>query len=116
MDTLLTLLAVAGGAGAAWHLLRAALRFLEGGAHGIFAGEMERTHARRGDLTSLEEQRREREAARRASRRAALVALGWLALLAVPSLTPWPRRVFAAYSVVWLGPLARWHRAGRGAG
>lgn len=109
MDTLLNLLAVAGGVGAAWHLVRAASRFLRGGVVGVVAEEMGRTHARRGDLTGLEERRRERDAARRESWRAAAEALGWVALLAAPVLTPWPRRIYAAYIVVWLGPLApRW--------
>ncbi|NIP82562.1 MAG: Cmx/CmrA family chloramphenicol efflux MFS transporter, partial [Gemmatimonadetes bacterium] len=51
MTTVTSLLAVAGVAAAAWHLVRAAFRFLRAGATGIWADEMGRTHARRGDLT-----------------------------------------------------------------
>jgi hypothetical protein len=107
VNTLLNLLAVAGGVGAAWHLVRAAFRFLRGGALGVVAEEMERTHARHGDLTALEERRRERDRARRSSRQWGLAALGWLALLAVPSFTPWPRLIYAGYAAVWIGPVAR---------
>ncbi len=107
MNTLLNLLAVAGGVGAAWHLVRAALRFLRGEATGVVAEELERTHARHGDLTALDERRRERDAARKAGRWAGLAALGWLVLLTAPSFTPWPRALYAGYSVVWIGPAVR---------
>lgn len=107
MSTLLNLLAVAGGAAAAWHMMRAALRFLQGAAKGIWTEEMGKTHAWRGDLTSLEEARRERQGAAQERRRWGLVAAGWLLLLAVPSLTGFQVPLYAAYSVLWLGPLTR---------
>ena len=107
VSTVLNLLAVAGGAAAAWHLVRAALRFLRGGATGIWSEEMGRTHARRGDLTSLSESMEERQAAARETRQWGLLALGWLLVLAAPSLTPWARQVYAAYALLWLVPLAR---------
>jgi hypothetical protein len=113
VNTLLILLAVAGGLSAAWHLVRAASRFVTGEAMGVVAAELEHTHARHGDLTALEERRRERRVARRRGRWAGLAALGWLVLLVAPSFTPWPRMIFAGYSVLWLGPATRSLRGGR---
>lgn len=112
MNTLLNLLAVAGGAAAVWHLVRAVLRFLRGGALGIWADELARTHARHGDLTALDETERERRAAARRARRAALEVVGWSAVLVAPSLTSWPRPVYALYSLLWLGVAARRLRGG----
>ena len=112
MSTLLNLLAVAGGAAAAWHMFRAALRFLRGGASKVWTEAMERTYARRGDLTSLDESAAARREAGRDARRWGLIALGWLLVLAAPSLTPWSAPLYAAYSVFWIGPL---QRATRGA-
>ena len=107
MSTVLTLRAVAGIATAAWHLVRAAFRFLRQAAAGIWADEMAQTHARRGDLTSLEASERERVEATRSRARQGLVALGWLALLAAPALTTWPRPIYAAYSMLLLEPALR---------
>jgi hypothetical protein len=111
VNALLNLLAVAGGAAAAWHVIRAASRFLRGGATGIWTEEMGRTHARRGDLTSLDETQREHRAAAMETRRWGLLALGWLLVLAAPSLTPWARPLYASYSAFWLGPLVRRRRS-----
>lgn len=116
MNTLLNLLALAGGTAAAWHLVRAALRFLRGGAFGIWADELARTHARHGDLTSLDERHRERSAATTSARRAALQAFGWLAILVAPAMTSWPRPLYAAYTLLWVGPAARRLRRGRESG
>ena len=116
VSTVLDLLAIAGGAAAAWHLVRAALRFLRGGAWRIWADEMGRTHARHGDLTSLEESRQERADAAREGRLGMLESAAWLALLIAPSFTAWPRALYAAYSLLWIGPAARrLARAGKGA-
>ena len=107
MNTLLNLLAVAGGAAAAWHVIRAASRFLRGGATGIWTEEMGRTRARLGDLTGLQESQRETRTAVAETRRWGLLALGWLLVLVAPSLTPWARPLYASYSAFWLGPLVR---------
>ncbi len=107
MTTVTSLLAVAGAAAAAWHLVRAAFRFLRAGATGIWADEVGRTHARRGDLTSLEESERERFEAVRARSWNGVIALGWLVVLVVPSLTPWARPWYAVYALLWLEPLTR---------
>lgn len=104
---ILTILAIAGVAAAAWHVVRAAFRFLRQEATGIWADELSRTHARRGDLTSLEQARQEREAAARQRRRVLAEAVGWLALLLVPSFTPWGRMIYAGYAVLWTLPLLR---------
>ncbi len=107
METVLTLLAAAGIAAAAWHLVRAAFRFLRQAAAGIWADEMAQTYARRGDLTALEEQERERSAAKRTGARSGLMAVAWLAALAVPTLTPWARPIYAAYVLLLLEPAVR---------
>ena len=107
MDTVLTLLAVLGGLTAAWHLVRAALRFLGRAAEGIWADEMAQTQARRGDVTAFEESRRERMEARRSGLRSGAAALFWAALLTAPAFAPEPRPVFAAYSLLLLLPLVR---------
>ena len=111
MNTVLSILAVAGIGAAAWHLLRAAFRFLHRGAAGIWASELARTRARRGDVTALEDARREEAEARRQRRAAGVQALAWAALLAAPGLAPWPRSVYAVYSAFWALPLVRRLRA-----
>lgn len=107
METVLTLLAAAGIAAAAWHLVRAAFRFLREAAAGIWADEMARTYARRGDLTALEEQERERSEATRSGTRSGLVAMGWLTALALPTFTPWARTLYAALALLLLEPAVR---------
>jgi hypothetical protein len=107
VNTLLNLLAVVGSAAAAWHMIRAASRFLRGGAKGIWTEEMGRTHARRGDLTALGDAQRDRREASAETRRSGLLALGWFLVLALPSLTSLARPIYAACSVLWLGPLIR---------
>lgn len=116
MNALINILAVLGGAAALWHLARAVLRLLRGGVSGVWADEMARTHARHGDLTSLDERRRERGDARKRARRAALAVAGWLALLAVPAFTSWARAVYAGYVLLWTGPAVRRWRESRGHG
>lgn len=114
MSTLLNLLAVAGGAAAAWHLVRAASRFLSGGVSGIWAEEMARTHARTGDLTSLDEKQRERARTARSARWAAFEVVAWLGVLALPAFTAWPRAIYAGYTLLWAGPTVRQLRRVRG--
>ena len=111
MDTVLNILAVAGILAAAWHLVWAAFRFLRQGAAGVWASELARTRARHGDVTATREAERERERARRARVRAGLEAVAWLALLAVPTLVPWPRLIYAFYSAFWAAPVIRSLRA-----
>jgi hypothetical protein len=77
------------------------------GADALIAREVATTRAQRGDLTGLEEANFVRGEARR--RR--YVALGflsfWAGLLVVPTLTPWPSLLYAAYSLLWLLPHRR---------
>ncbi|HUG39087.1 MAG TPA: hypothetical protein VMM12_01315 [Longimicrobiales bacterium] len=107
MDTLLTILAVAGIGAAAWHVMRAAFRFLRQKASGLWTDELARTHARRGDVTALKEMERRGAEVARARRRATVEAAGWVALLVVPALTPWSRAIYAAYAVLWAIPVLR---------
>ena len=110
MNTLLTILALAGIAAAAWHVVRAAFRFLRQEATGIWTDELARTRARLGDVTGLQETRREAVVVAGRRRRAIAEGVGWLALLAVPYLTPWARTIYASYAVLWLLPFARRRR------
>jgi hypothetical protein len=111
VNTLLIILAVAGVAAALWHLVRAAFRFLKGGADGVWTDELARTHARRGDVTAMDDARRASESVARRRVRAGAEAVGWLILLIVPTLTPWGTEIYAAYIVLWLVPaLGRWRR------
>lgn len=107
VDIILSLLAVIGVAAAIWHVVRAAFRFLRHGAEGIWSDEVARTHARRGDVTSLQDAQRDRDAVSRWKRRAGAEAIGWFVLLVAPPLTPWARHVYAAYSVLWIVPAVR---------
>jgi hypothetical protein len=107
---MIMILAVVGIAAAVWHLVRAAFRFLRHGATGLWTGEVARNHARRGDVTGLEEARRQQESVVRWRTRAAMEAAGWLVLLLVPPLTPWGTYIYAAYTVLWFVPAARRRR------
>jgi hypothetical protein len=107
VETLLSSLAVAGIVAAIWHLIRATVRFLRHGATGLWAGELAKNHARRGDVTALQEAQQEREAVSRWKVRAGAEAVGWFVVLVAPSLTPWARHVYAAYNILWLMPAVR---------
>ena len=107
MDTILSVHAAAGIAAAVWHLVRAAFRFLRHGADGLWTDEVARTHARRGDVSSLEAAKQDREAAARWKTRTGAEAVGWLILLLTPPLTPWARHIYAAYTILWIVPALR---------
>ena len=115
MNAILTILAVAGIAAAAWHVLRAAVRFLSREAAGLWSDELARTRARRGDVTGLQDARREKSGLARLRRRALGEALGWTALLLAPAVTPWARTIYATYVVLWLVPFLG-RRGGGGGG
>jgi hypothetical protein len=107
MDTAVLILAVAGFGAVAARMLFALLRVLTRGADALMARDVAAARAQRGDLTGLEEA----NVARGAARRGRYVALGllsiWAGLLLVPALTPWPRLLYAAYSLLWLLPPRR---------
>lgn len=107
MNTILTILAVAGVAAAAWHVVRAAVRLLWQEASGLWADELSRTHARRGDVTALEESKRRAAVVALRRRRALAEGIGWTALLIAPALTPWTRLIYAAYAALWTLPYLR---------
>lgn len=110
MNILLTILALVGIGAAAWHVLRAAFRFLWQEASGLWADELTRTHARRGDVTALEASKRQVATVAARRRRALAEAIGWLALLVAPTLTPWTRLLYAGYSAFWVLPYLRRRR------
>ena len=92
------------------HVVLAALRFLGHGAAGAWADQVARTQASRGDVTGMEESRRQRQATGQQKTRAGAEAVGWLVLLLAPPLTPWSRYIYAAYTLLWLVPALRSRR------
>jgi hypothetical protein len=104
MRTAVLLLAAAGFLAVALRAGLALLVVLRRGVEGVLARDVEEIHARRGDLTRLEDA----VDARALVRRRRVVALSlftmWAGLLVVPPLTPWPSFLYAAYSLLWLVP------------
>jgi hypothetical protein len=104
MDVVLTILAAAGIAAVILRSGASLLRTLHGGADAFFARDLADARAQRGDLSGMEDAAVARSKARR-RRMFALGAFGfWLGLLMVPPLTPWPRFLYAVYSLLWLVP------------
>jgi hypothetical protein len=104
MEFVYTLLAVAGVAAVLVRAAAAAFRALRGGVDAFLARDLQDVRAGRGDLTGFADA----AGARSAARRRRMTALGtmafWLGLLIVPPLTPWPRLLYAVYSLLWLAP------------
>jgi hypothetical protein len=104
MDLVFTILAVAGVAAVLVRAGSSAFRALRGGVDAFLARDAADARAQRGDLTGLADAAEVRAAARR-RRMFFLAAFGfWLGLLVVPPLTPWPRFLYAVYSLLWLVP------------
>jgi len=111
MHTLLLLLAISGGAAVLARLGRNLFQLAHGGVDALFASNLVKTRAERGDITGLQDAHSVRAGAVR-RRQLALAALAfWVGLLLLPPLTPWPALIYAAYSVLWLFPRARSPRA-----
>jgi hypothetical protein len=104
LDLPLTLLAIVGAAAVLLRAAGAAFRALRGGFAAFMARDLADVRAQRGDLTGFADA----AAATGAARRRRMVALGaaafWVGLLFVPPLTPWPRFLYAVYSLLWLVP------------
>jgi len=98
------MLAAVGFAGVAWRALRAGMRLLGSGAELLWANELARARARRGDLTGMDQADAEARDARRSRSHAALAVAFWLLLLTAPAATPWTRVLYAMLSLVWLMP------------
>jgi hypothetical protein len=104
MDTLLLLLAVIGFLAMARVAARAAFRLLHRGVEAFIAAEAGATHARRGDITALQESQDARRRARRARFLAAATFIVSMALLIGPLFSPWTRIVYALFSPLLLLP------------
>ncbi len=104
MEIAWTMLAVVGFAGVAWRALRAGIRLLDSVAELLWANELARARARRGDLTGMDQADAEARDGRRSRGRAALAVALWLLLLTAPAATPWTRVLYAMVSPVWLMP------------
>lgn len=104
MNTAITLLGVAGVLAVVLRLARALFLALRGGVDAFIARDLADNRAQRGDVTGLGDA----HMAVQQARRRRLAALGassiWVGLLIVPTLTPWPRLLYAAYSLLWLLP------------
>lgn len=109
MGTAIMLLAAAGVIAVLLRLLRAVFAAMRGGVDAFIAHDVAATRAHRGDLTGGEDAR----AAAALARRRRLLSFGaacmWTGLLVVPTLTPWPASLYAAYSLLWLIPRPRRH-------
>jgi hypothetical protein len=107
MNTAITLLGAAGIIAVVLRLARALFGALRGGVDAFIARDVALTRAQRGDITGLDDA----QAAAGLARRQRLLALGaasmWAGLLIVPTLTPWPRLLYAGYSLLWLLPRRR---------
>lgn len=102
MQGLLLILAIIGFIGAARLAGRAAFRVLFRGVEGFLAGEAGDTHARRGDITALRTAEAVRSTAKRARLASTALLAAWIGLLVIPTFTPWPRLIYAAYLPLWL--------------
>ena len=104
MSTGIMLLAIAGVIAVVLRLVRALFVALRGGVDSFLARDVAQTRAQRGDLTGIDDAR----AAGRNARRRRMLALGaasvWIGLLVFPTLTPWPRVLYACYALLWLIP------------
>jgi hypothetical protein len=104
VDALLAVLAVL-GALALLARLAVALLFLGVRAvESTAAAGLAEVSERRGDVTGFLERRDSASVLRRARRRAALGALAWALLLAVPPMAGVAREVYAAAALLWLLP------------
>jgi len=104
MDGLFNILAIAGIAAVLVRAAGSALRALRGSVDAFLARDVADVRAQRGDLTGVSDAALARSAANR-RRLFFLAAFGfWLGLLIVPPLTPWPRFLYAVYSLLWLVP------------
>jgi hypothetical protein len=112
MSTAIMLLAFAGVIAVMLRLLRALFATLRGGVDAFLARDVADTRAHRGDLTGVDEARAEAALARRRRLLALGTACIWIGLLVFPMLTPWPRFLYASYSVLWLIPRAQRHAPG----
>lgn len=113
MEPALTILAVIGFAAALWRVARALFAAIFSGTDRYLARGAAQARAQRGDLTGMAEARERAAVAGRARWIALSRALLWLAVLVLPALSPWPRSVYAAYSVLWLF-LRGWEERRRG--
>lgn len=104
MRILLLPLALAGAAAILLRAGAALLRLAHGGLESLYAGGLAEAHARRGDITGLQDAASSREHAVRRRRLAVASLVMWAGLLLLPLITPWPATMFAAYSLLWLVP------------
>ncbi|HKJ93521.1 MAG TPA: hypothetical protein VJ957_10145 [Longimicrobiales bacterium] len=100
-------LAVVGVVAVIWRLLRSLLRLARRVSDAVWASEIARARARRGDLTGMRDAQAEADAARRARDRAAVVALLWAFLLVAPAALPWTRVLYAVLALTWVMPKRR---------
>jgi hypothetical protein len=104
---IVAVLAVVGGVGLAYRLVRALLRLGLVAVEGTMLAGLTEVSARQGDLTGMAERRVQTQRLRRARLRAGGFVLLWGALLAVPPLAGVAALVYAAAAPLWLLPRER---------
>ena len=105
MGPLLLLLALIGFSAVFRQVLVHAFVVLRRGVDGYVARQVAGTRARHGDVTGMQDASTAATAARRRRRQSTLLLAVWVAVLGLPAFTPWPRELYALYSVLWLTPL-----------
>jgi hypothetical protein len=83
---------------------RASLRLALNAAESTATSGLAEVSHRRGDITGFMENRASHQTLRRARRRTAALAAGYLLLLAIPPFAGIAREVYAASALLWLLP------------
>ncbi len=104
MLLLIRLLAVLGVIAVLGRVVRALFSLLRGGVDMFMARDLHETRAQRGDVTGMQEAVSLRRVGRQRRAVAAARLSFWIGLLIVPSFTPWPAQLCAAYCIFWLLP------------
>ena len=104
LSLILLVLAVFGFVALVTRLGRAALRLGLNAAETTATSGLAEVSHRRGDITGFLERRASEQSLRRARRRAAVLTLGYVLLLAVPAFAGMAREVYAACSLLWFLP------------
>lgn len=107
MHWVLMVLAVAGVVAVGRRLFGSLLGLLGRVADVVWASEIARARARRGDLTGMREAQAETDAARHARNRALGAVMFWVLVLFAPAALPWTRVLYAGLALVWVMPKRR---------
>ena len=104
MQFIVLLLAVMGVLAVLARAVRASFSLLRGGVDMFLARDLHEVRAQRGDLTGMQEADALRRIGRQRRAKAAARLSFWIGLLLIPTFTPWPAQLCAAYAILWLVP------------